>query len=106
MLVFLSQGIPLFEAIPWKTIAVPAIILGLVLGFAYEGSRFVQSRTMNQLLRTQVASIETLTYIAGQMHVTLTDILETTHSLDETALSTAQAKYLPKDRNYDKTAES
>lgn len=91
----LAQGIPLFEQIPWKTIAVPSITLGFLLAAADFFTRFFQTRESNRLAELQFGLLKDMCDGVNRMGGVATDIHEAVWSLHELTLSNAPVSPYP-----------
>lgn len=78
MSMILAQGIQLFEDIPWKTIVVPAIVLGFLVTLGDLIARTIQARQQYKLvkdIRDAVVRIHDMTddirRVGDDLHETL-----------------------------------
>jgi len=80
MSMVLAQGIQLFEDIPWKTIAVPAIVLGFIVTIVDFTARTIQTRQQYKLVKDIRDAV-------ARMHDMTDDIRRIGDDLLETLLS-------------------
>jgi hypothetical protein len=87
-MVILAQGIQLFEDIPWKMIAVPAIILGFLGATADSVARILQARQQRKLVKDIRDAVV-------RIHDMTAEILTVAGDTHETMLSTAKSVVYP-----------
>jgi hypothetical protein len=89
--VILAQGIQFLETIPWKTIVVPAVVLGFIVTIVDVIYRISQSRELIKLLRD-------IRDIAGHMYGDLSEIKDAAWDINETTLSNSGVQPLPRSK--------
>lgn len=79
------------ETIPWKTITVVAVVLGLVVATVDTVMRVVQTRQ-------QVALVRDIRDLLGLLHAATAEICAATWDMHETLLSSGKDAVLPRQK--------
>jgi hypothetical protein len=94
--VILAQGIPFLESIPWKTIAIPSIILGFAVALFDSITRYLYDRESRRLQRDNRD-------LLVLMRDDIVEIKDAVQDINETTLS--NAGYMPYTVKSDKEPE-